>query len=181
VTSLPLRDPPLLPPTRLARPDCQFNVHGPRPRIVGTAQTVLPHVFDTAFCATPVFFVLEALTIGIVEFRRVTLCKPKFYQLQGSRRHPDIRVKHCSYGNSVATLLNPRGVTTVSHKHSLTVAIHATVVVAVPSAVCYPANYKIKYIKMKFKSVDTLLTLITYYKLLTVSSQESVLLQLSVL
>jgi 3-methyladenine DNA glycosylase Tag len=29
-------------------------------------------------------------------------------------RHPNIRVKHCAYGHSVATLLNPRGVTTVS-------------------------------------------------------------------
>jgi hypothetical protein len=36
--------------------------------------------------------------------------------------YPDIRVKHCAYGHSVATLLNPRGVTTVSHKYSLTVA-----------------------------------------------------------
>jgi hypothetical protein len=37
-------------------------------------------------------------------------------------RHPYIRMKHCAYGHSVATLLNPRGVTTVSHKYSLTVA-----------------------------------------------------------
>jgi hypothetical protein len=58
--------------------------------------------------------------------------------------HPDIRVKHCAYDHSVATLLNPRGVTTVSHKHSLTVARHATVAVAVPSTVHYPANYKIE-------------------------------------
>jgi len=59
-------------------------------------------------------------------------------------KHPDIRVKHCAYGHSVATLLNPRGVTTVSHKYNLTIARHATVVVAVPSTVHYPANYKIK-------------------------------------
>jgi hypothetical protein len=59
---------------------------------------------------------------------------------------PDIRVKHCAYGYSVATLLNPRGVTTVSHKYSLTAARHATVVVAVPSSVQYPAIYNIKYI-----------------------------------
>jgi hypothetical protein len=52
--------------------------------------------------------------------------------------HPDIRVKHCAYG--VVTLLNPRVVITISHKHSITVA---TVVVAVPSTVHYPANYKI--------------------------------------
>jgi hypothetical protein len=32
--------------------------------------------------------------------------------------HPDFRVKLCAYGHSVATLLNPRGVTTVSHKYS---------------------------------------------------------------
>jgi hypothetical protein len=36
--------------------------------------------------------------------------------------------------------LNPRGVATGSHKYSLTVARHATVVVAVPSTVHYPAN-----------------------------------------
>jgi hypothetical protein len=55
-------------------------------------------------------------------------------------RHPDIRVKDCAYGHSVATLLNPRGVTTISHKYSL----HATVLVAVPFTVHYPDNYKIK-------------------------------------
>jgi hypothetical protein len=49
-------------------------------------------------------------------------------------------VKHCAYGHSVATLLNTRGVTTVSHKYSLTVAIYATMVVIVPSIVNYPAN-----------------------------------------
>jgi hypothetical protein len=53
-----------------------------------------------------------------------------------------MRVKHCAYGHSVATLLNPRGVTTVSHKYGLTFARHATVVVAVPSTVYYPFNYK---------------------------------------
>jgi hypothetical protein len=58
--------------------------------------------------------------------------------------HPDIRVKHCAYGHSVVTLLNPRVITAVSHKHSLIVAIHATVVVAVSSTAEYPANYKIK-------------------------------------
>jgi hypothetical protein len=55
-----------------------------------------------------------------------------------------MRVKHYAYGHSFATLLNPRGVTTVSHKYSLPLARHATVVVAVPSTVHYPANYKIK-------------------------------------
>jgi hypothetical protein len=49
--------------------------------------------------------------------------------------HPVIRVKYCAYGHSVATLLNPRGVTTESHKYSLTAARHATVVVAVPSTI----------------------------------------------
>jgi hypothetical protein len=57
---------------------------------------------------------------------------------------PDIRVKHCAYGHRVATLQNPSIVTTVSHKYSLTVARHATVVVAVPSTVHYPTNYKIQ-------------------------------------
>jgi hypothetical protein len=55
-----------------------------------------------------------------------------------------MRVKNCAYGHNVATLLNPRGVITVSQKYSLTVARHATVVVAVPSTVHCPANYKIK-------------------------------------
>jgi hypothetical protein len=57
-------------------------------------------------------------------------------------RHPDIRVKHCIYGHSVATLLNPRGVATVPHKYSLTVARHEAVVVAVPFTVRYPSNNK---------------------------------------
>jgi hypothetical protein len=55
--------------------------------------------------------------------------------------HSYMRVKHCAYGHRVATLLNPRGVTTVSYKYSLTVARHASVVVAVPSTVRYPVNY----------------------------------------
>jgi hypothetical protein len=59
-------------------------------------------------------------------------------------RHPDFRVKHCAYGHSTATLLNPRGITTVSRKYSLTVPRHTTVVVAVPSIIHYPAKYKIK-------------------------------------
>jgi hypothetical protein len=58
--------------------------------------------------------------------------------------HPEMRVKYCVCDHSVVTLLNPRGVATVSHKHSLTVARHAAVVVAVPSTVHHPANYKIK-------------------------------------
>jgi hypothetical protein len=45
---------------------------------------------------------------------------------------------------SVATLLNPRGVRRASHKYSLTFARHAAVVVAVPSTVHCPDNYKIK-------------------------------------
>jgi hypothetical protein len=53
-------------------------------------------------------------------------------------------VKYCAYGHSVATLLNPRGVATVPHKYSLIAARHAPVVVAVPSTVHYPDNYKIK-------------------------------------
>jgi hypothetical protein len=41
-------------------------------------------------------------------------------------------------------LLNARDFTTAFHKYSLTVARYATVVVAVPYAVHYPTNYKIK-------------------------------------
>jgi hypothetical protein len=44
----------------------------------------------------------------------------------------------------LATLLNPHGVTTASHKYSLTIARHGTEVVAVPSTVHCPDNYKIK-------------------------------------
>jgi hypothetical protein len=67
---------------------------------------------------------------------------------------PDMRVKHCAYGHSVATMLNPRDVTTVSHKYSLTVARHSTVLVAVPSTVHHPPNYKTKiyYIRSNLKS-----------------------------
>jgi hypothetical protein len=55
-----------------------------------------------------------------------------------------MRVKHCAYGHSVATLLNSHDVTTVSHKYSPTAARHATVVVAVPLTMHYPADYKKK-------------------------------------
>jgi hypothetical protein len=65
-------------------------------------------------------------------------------------KYPDIKMKHCAYGHSVATLLNPCGVTTVSHRYSLTVARHTTVVVAVPSTVHYPANYKMKIYYFKW-------------------------------
>jgi hypothetical protein len=80
---------------------------------------------------------------------------------------PDIRVKPCAYGHSVATLLNPRGVATVSHKYSLTVARHTSVVVAVPSTVRHPDNYKIKNIlfEMEFKNVNKLFALIMCYSL----------------
>jgi hypothetical protein len=60
-----------------------------------------------------------------------------------------MRVKYCAYGHSVATLLNPRGVATDPHKYSLTVARRATVVVAVPSTVHHPGNYKIKTYHLK--------------------------------
>jgi hypothetical protein len=73
-----------------------------------------------------------------------TTYKRKEKKMEDAVRHPDIRVKHCAYSHSVATLLNPRGVTTVSHKYSLTVARHSTVVVAVPSTVHYTADYKTK-------------------------------------
>jgi hypothetical protein len=69
-------------------------------------------------------------------------------------------VKH-----SVATLLNPRGVTTVSQKHSPTVARHATVVVAVPSNVHHLSNYKNILFKIKLKNVNKLFTIVIGYDL----------------
>jgi hypothetical protein len=62
-------------------------------------------------------------------------------------------VKHCAYGHSIATLLNPSGVTTLSHKYSPTVARHANVLVVVPSTIHYPANYTIKiyYFRLNLK------------------------------
>jgi hypothetical protein len=53
---------------------------------------------------------------------------------------------------SDATLLNPCRVTTVSHKYSLAVARQATVTVAVPSIVHYPANYKTKIYYLRLNS-----------------------------
>jgi hypothetical protein len=47
-----------------------------------------------------------------------------------------------AYSHSFAAPLNPLCVTTVYHRYSLTAARH--VVVAVPSTVHYPDNYKIK-------------------------------------
>jgi hypothetical protein len=61
--------------------------------------------------------------------RDILFWKEKKYHF--ATRHPDMRVKHYAYGHSVATLLNPLGVTTVSHKYSLPLARHATVVVAI--------------------------------------------------
>jgi hypothetical protein len=55
--------------------------------------------------------------------------------------HPDMRMKHCAYGHSVASLLTLSGVT--SHRYSLIVTRYATVVVAVLSTVHCPANYNI--------------------------------------
>jgi hypothetical protein len=67
--------------------------------------------------------------------REMCLVQVRCTEVCPALRHPDIRVKHCAYGHNVATLLNPRGVTTVSHKYSLTVATHETVAVAVLSTV----------------------------------------------
>jgi hypothetical protein len=84
-------------------------------------------------------------------------------------RLPDIRGKHHAYDHSIAALLNPCSVATVSHKYSLIVARYATVIVAVPSTVHYPGNYKIKLLfHMKFKNVNKLFTLIMFYKLLKI-------------
>jgi hypothetical protein len=55
-------------------------------------------------------------------------------------------VRHCTYGHGVATLLNPCCVKTDSHKYNLTLARHATVVVAIPSTMHYLANVKYKHI-----------------------------------
>jgi hypothetical protein len=82
-----------------------------------------------------------------------------------------MRVKNCAYVRSVATLLNPRGVTTVSHKYSLTVARHVTVVVAVPSTVHYPPIIKLLF-KMKTLNVNKLFTLKMHHKLRQVPSYE---------
>jgi hypothetical protein len=76
-------------------------------------------------------------------FARSSFIHPLTHRTVALRR-PDIRVKNCAYGHNVATLLNPRGVATLSHKYSLTVARHAAVVLAVPSTAHYPSNYKIK-------------------------------------
>jgi hypothetical protein len=89
-----------------------------------------------------------------------------------------MRVKHYAYGHSVATLLNPRGVATVSYTYSLTLARLAAVVVAVPFTVHHPANNNINiYIfilfMMKFKNVNKLFTLIIYYKFLKAPSYET--------
>jgi hypothetical protein len=86
-----------------------------------------------------------------------------------------MRVKHYAYDHSVATLLNPRDVTTVTHKYSITVTRHAIVVVAVPSIVHHPANYKLKNVlfKIKFKSVNKLFILIMCYKLLVLLRKHS--------
>jgi hypothetical protein len=79
---------------------------------------------------------------------------------------------------ALPTLLNPHGVASVSHMYSRTVARHANMIVAVPSTVHNPANYKIKYIlfNMKFKSVDEFVIVINnivYYKLLEEPSYET--------
>jgi hypothetical protein len=50
--------------------------------------------------------VLCIVTFGLI-------CGIRNIYNSSDRRHPDIRVKHCAYGHSVATLLNPRGVTRV--------------------------------------------------------------------
>jgi hypothetical protein len=71
-----------------------------------------------------------------------------------SIRHPGMRVKHCTYDHSIATLLSSRGVTTIFHKYCLTVARYTTVVVAVPFTVHQSDNYKIKiyYLRLNLKA-----------------------------
>jgi hypothetical protein len=68
-------------------------------------------------------------------------------------------------------MLNPRSVTTVSHKYSLTVARHATMGMAVTSTVHCSDNYNMKIFQIfqiKFKTVNKLFTPIVHYKLLRV-------------
>jgi hypothetical protein len=50
-------------------------------------------------------------------------------------RHPDTRIKHCAFWPHRCNTANPRG----CYKF-LTIARHATVVVAVPSTAHYPSN-----------------------------------------
>jgi hypothetical protein len=104
-------------------------------------------------------------------------CRARELCFGGQVGRQDMRVKHCAYGHRVATLLNPRGVTTVSYKYSLIVERYATLVVAVTSSVHYPTNYKIKkntLFQMKFKSVNKVFTpIIIYYKLCKVPSYET--------
>jgi hypothetical protein len=80
-----------------------------------------------------------------------------------------MRVKHCTHGHSITTLLNPR-----SEKYNLTVANHSSVVVALPSTIYYLANYKINILfQIKFTNVNKLFILITYYRLRKVPSYET--------
>jgi hypothetical protein len=70
--------------------------------------------------------------------------------MKASTEHPEMRVKHCAYGHSVGTLLNPRGVTSFPQEQLHSCKTAATVVEAVPSTVHYPANYK----KNKYTTSD---------------------------
>jgi hypothetical protein len=108
-----------------------------------TCKKTFEHVLLLCIQYTTILFVPRSATF---QERRYVGC---LYVV----RRPDIRVKYCTYVHSVTTPLNPRGVTTVSHKYSLTVARHVTVVVAVPSAVHHPANYKLKiyYLRLNLK------------------------------
>jgi hypothetical protein len=90
-------------------------------------------------------------------------------------RHPDIRVKHYAYGHGVATLLNTRGVATVSPQ----VQSNSRKTCKCGSgcsfyrALSRQLLNKTMLIQIKFKSVNQLFALIIYYKLLKVPSYET--------
>jgi hypothetical protein len=88
-------------------------------------------------------------------------------------RHPDIRVKHCAYGHSVATLLNTRCYNSFPQVQSNSCRTCSCASDCF-FYLCYTENYKIKTLfQTKFKNVSKLFTLIVYYKLLKGLSYET--------
>jgi hypothetical protein len=73
---------------------------------------VIPGVDNLATVAVFIRLLTPSVRCACVNYKR--------QHMLNIIRHPGIRVKHCSCGHSVATMLNPRGVTTVSRKYSLT-------------------------------------------------------------
>jgi hypothetical protein len=89
-----------------------------------------------------IIIIISSVAVAHVRACYTTMFRLALRQLYAIGR-PEMIMKNCAFSHNVATLLNPRSVTTVSHKYSLAVARHATVVVAVPSTVHSPTNYKI--------------------------------------